>query len=141
VNISLPEEVEKALDARTSMTVLGDLAHFQQYQAGKSIPVAAANPAGGLAAAGVGLGMGMAAAGSLTGLREPAPAPPAAWHFAEEGKAQGPFGKQQLAVAVAGGRVGPTTYVWCAGMPSWVPASQVSALAELFVAAPPPLPR
>jgi membrane protease subunit (stomatin/prohibitin family) len=141
VNISLPEEVEKALDARTSMAVIGDLAHFQQYQAGKAIPVAAANPAGGLAGAGVGLGMGMAAAGSLNGLRESAPVPPVAWHFAEEGRAQGPFGKDQLAAAVAVGRVGPSTFVWCAGMASWTPASQVPALAALFAAAPPPLPR
>lgn len=141
VNISLPDEVEKALDARTSMAVIGDLAHFQQYQAGKSIPVAAASPAGGLAAAGVGLGMGMAAANSLNGLREPAPAPPTAWHFAEEGKAQGPYSREQLSAAIAAGRVGPLTLVWSAGMAGWAPASQVPALASLLAVAPPPLPR
>ncbi|HEY7727502.1 MAG TPA: SPFH domain-containing protein, partial [Candidatus Eisenbacteria bacterium] len=60
VNISVPEEVERALDARSSMGVLGDMNRYQQYQLGAAIPAAAVNPAGGLAAAGVGLGMGMA---------------------------------------------------------------------------------
>ena len=66
VNISLPAEVEKALDARTGMNVVGDLQAFQQYQLGAAIPSAAENPAGGLAAAGVGLGMGMAYAQNMT---------------------------------------------------------------------------
>jgi len=65
VNISVPEEVEKALDARTSMGVIGNLAMYQHYQLGHSMPVAAANPAGGLAGAGVGVGMGMAVAGQM----------------------------------------------------------------------------
>jgi len=65
VNISLPAEVERALDARTSMGVLGDLGSYQAYQLGQAIPVAASNPAGGLAGAGVGLGMGMAMAGPM----------------------------------------------------------------------------
>ena len=63
VNVSVPEQVERALDARSSMGVLGDMNRYQQYQLGSSIPTAAANPAGGLAGAGVGLGMGMAIAG------------------------------------------------------------------------------
>src|SRR5215470_4536692 len=37
VNISLPEEVEKALDTRTSMGVIGDLGKFQQFQMGKAM--------------------------------------------------------------------------------------------------------
>jgi hypothetical protein len=60
VNFSLPEEVEKALDARSSMGILGDLTTYQQYQIGAATPDLAANPAGGIAGAGMGLGMGMA---------------------------------------------------------------------------------
>jgi membrane protease subunit (stomatin/prohibitin family) len=60
VNVSLPPEVEKALDARSSLGILGDLGQYQQYQIGSSLPLAAANPAGGLAGAGLGLGMGWA---------------------------------------------------------------------------------
>ena len=59
-NISLPEEVEAAIDQRTKLGVLGDrLGQFTQMQAAESIKVAAANP-GGLGGVGAGLGAGMA---------------------------------------------------------------------------------
>jgi len=46
VNVSVPAEVEQALDARTSVGVIGDLNAFQSYQLSRSLPAAAANPAG-----------------------------------------------------------------------------------------------
>ncbi len=58
-NISLPEEVEKAMDRRTSMGVVGDLNRYTQYQAAEAMREAANNP-GGTAGAGVGMGAGMA---------------------------------------------------------------------------------
>ncbi len=58
-NISLPEEVEKVLDKRTSMGIIGDsLNQYTKYQAAESIRDAAQN-SGGAAGAGVGLGAGM----------------------------------------------------------------------------------
>lgn len=58
-NISLPEEVEKVLDKRTSMGIIGDsLNQYTRYQAAESIRDAAQNP-GGIAGAGVGMGAGM----------------------------------------------------------------------------------
>jgi membrane protease subunit (stomatin/prohibitin family) len=62
VNISLPAEVEKAIDARSSMNIIEDVAKYQHFQLAHSIPTAAQNPAGGLAGAGVGMGMGLAIA-------------------------------------------------------------------------------
>lgn len=59
-NISLPEEVEKTLDRRTSMGVMGDLHRYTQYQAAEALRDAAKNPSGGIASAGVGLGAGAA---------------------------------------------------------------------------------
>jgi len=149
VNISFPEEVEKALDTRSSMGVLGDLNQYQQYQMGKAMVTAAENPAGGGAAEGMGLGMGFAMAGRMmqqAGAGGPAMAPPPmaapTWHIAVEGQSQGPFTAQQLAQAVAGGRVTTATPVWCAGMTTWTPAGQVPQLASWFSpqAAPPPPP-
>lgn len=58
-NISLPEEVEKTMDRRTSMGVLGDLNRYTQYQAAEAMREAANNP-GGTAGAGMGMGAGMA---------------------------------------------------------------------------------
>lgn len=60
-NISLPEDVEKVLDQRTSMGVMGNqMNKFTQYQAAQAIRDAAQNEGGGLAGAGVGLGAGAA---------------------------------------------------------------------------------
>ena len=58
-NISLPEEVEKSMDKRTSMGVLGDMNKYTQYQAAEAIRDAANNP-GGSAGAGMGMGAGIA---------------------------------------------------------------------------------
>src|SRR5205085_10432156 len=87
VNISFPEEVEKALDARTSMGVIGNMDQFTQFQTAQAIRAAAENPAGGGAAAGMGMGLGFAMAGRLAqaGGGGAGPMPPplpaaAAWH-------------------------------------------------------------
>jgi membrane protease subunit (stomatin/prohibitin family) len=59
-NISLPPEVEKTLDTRTSMGILGDkMGSFTQYQAAQAMRDAAQNTSGGIAGAGVGLGAGV----------------------------------------------------------------------------------
>ena len=60
-NISLPEEVEKALDKRTSRGIAGDLDQFAKYQAAEAMREAANNE-GGLGMAGMGVGMGAGAA-------------------------------------------------------------------------------
>jgi membrane protease subunit (stomatin/prohibitin family) len=152
VNISLPEEVEKALDTRTSMGVIGDMQAYQAYQLGRSLPAAAENPAGGLAGAGLGVGMGMAVAGQMlrgdgspggapAGPAPQAPPPPlTAWHVAENGQPVGPLGPSQLAQLAAQGRLRADTLVWTAGMTAWAPAGQVPALGALLRDAPPPLP-
>ncbi len=59
-NLSLPEEVEKMLDERTKMGVIGDkMGTFTQYKAATAMGDAAKNPnGGGLAGLGVGLGAG-----------------------------------------------------------------------------------
>src|SRR5262245_62291610 len=142
VTTPVPAEVEQALDARASMSVLGDLAAYQQYQVGAATPTAAANPAGGLAGAGVGAGIGMAIAGRLApgagNAAAPPPPPPTAWHVIELGQAIGPWSPEQLAQAARAGRIGPDTMVWCPGMASWAPARTVPWIAALFEGPPPP---
>ncbi len=59
-NISLPEEVEKAMDKRTSMGVVGNLDNYAKYQAAEAMREAANNPGGGMAGMGVGMGAGAA---------------------------------------------------------------------------------
>jgi len=79
-NISLPEEVEKVLDKRTSMGVIGNMQQYAQYQAAEAMRDAANNPGGGLAGAGVGMGAG-AALGAMMGeafktMNQPSQEPP-----------------------------------------------------------------
>jgi membrane protease subunit (stomatin/prohibitin family) len=143
VNVSLPPEVEKALDTRSSIGVMGDLQKFQQYQLGQAMLASAQNPAGGLGAAGAGLGLGVAMLGQVGQAVAPPsapPPPPAAWHVAVHGQTQGPFDGPGLAAAVARGQLTAATLVWSAGLPGWTPAGQVPALAGLFAAPPPPPP-
>jgi membrane protease subunit (stomatin/prohibitin family) len=139
VNVSVPEEVERALDAKSSMSLLGDLARYQQYQVGQSTPIAAANPAGGIAGAGLGLGMGLAVATQMTSVATASP--PALWHYEERGRAAGPFSASQISEAIAAGRLVATTLAWTSGMPAWKEISQISSFAHLFSSTPPPLPR
>ncbi len=152
VNVSLPEDVEKALDTRSSMGIVGDMNKFQQYQTGQAITAAANNPAGGGASEGLGLGMGLAMANRMAGAfgapgtAAPPPVPgAAAWHIAVNGQQQGPFSAQQMAEGIAGGHINRDTLVWSAGMGEWTAAGQVPQLASAFSAppappAPPPVP-
>jgi membrane protease subunit (stomatin/prohibitin family) len=57
-SISLPEELQKYLDAKSSMSLVGDLKKYAQFQAADSIQAAASNP-GGMAGVGAGMGVGV----------------------------------------------------------------------------------
>jgi membrane protease subunit (stomatin/prohibitin family) len=148
-NISLPPAVEEALDKRSSMGIVGNLAAYTQFNIANSIPDAAKNP-GGLAAAGAGLGMGVAMAGpiaqAMSGAgQQPATAPPpipaaATYFVAVGGQRTGPFDLQALTAQANAGTLNQQTLVWTAGMANWTPAGQVPALAPVFANVPPPLP-
>ncbi len=64
-NVSLPEELQKALDARIGMGMVGDMQRYTQYQVANNIATAASNE-GGLAGVGAGLGAGMAIGHAMT---------------------------------------------------------------------------
>ncbi|HEX8557964.1 MAG TPA: SPFH domain-containing protein [Pyrinomonadaceae bacterium] len=55
--VTPPEEVQKKIDERASMSALGDMGRYMQYKAAESMPDAAKQP-GGAAGTGMGLGMG-----------------------------------------------------------------------------------
>jgi membrane protease subunit (stomatin/prohibitin family) len=142
-NISVPPEVEAALDKRTSIGVVGDLDNYTKFQAANAMEDAANNSGG--AGEAFGFGLGMAAAQKMT---QPAPAPAAApaagppplptagWFAGINGRQQGPFDASAL---VAQG-VTRDTLVWKNGMDGWVAAGQVPELASVFASVPPPLP-
>lgn len=65
-NISLPPEVEAAMDKRTSMGVIGDINRYTQFQAADAMRDAAQNQSGG-AGLGAGLGAGFAVGNVMAG--------------------------------------------------------------------------
>jgi membrane protease subunit (stomatin/prohibitin family) len=83
-NVSLPEELQKILDQKIGMNMIGDMGRFTQYQVANAIPEAAKNE-GGMAGMGVGLGagvgfgqvMGQAMASAMQPMAGAAPAPAA----------------------------------------------------------------
>ncbi|MFF4788715.1 SPFH domain-containing protein [Streptomyces sp. NPDC001276] len=156
-NISLPPEVEAAVDARSRMGIVGNLDQYTQLQAADAIGDAARNP--GAAGEGVGLGVGMALGRRMAeGLipqqppaAAPAPAPaatPAAppplpqqqWFIGVGGAQQGPYDSAALTGLISAGTLTRTTLVWQNGMSGWLPAEQVPEVERLFGSVPPPLP-
>jgi membrane protease subunit (stomatin/prohibitin family) len=147
-NISVPPEVEEALDKRSQMGIVGNLDRYTQFQAANAVEDAANNPGGG-AGAGFGLGLGMAAgqrvAGSLAGggssaapaaaAATPPPLPGEQWFIGVGNERQGPFSLAELST-----RLTPEALVWRAGMAQWQPAQQVPELAQVLASIPPPLP-
>jgi membrane protease subunit (stomatin/prohibitin family) len=77
-NLSLPEELQKLLDQRIGMTMVGDMGRYTQFNVAQSLPIAAGNEGGGAAGVGVGLGAGLAMAQTMMqSIRPPEPAGPA----------------------------------------------------------------
>ncbi|MEV4892203.1 SPFH domain-containing protein [Nonomuraea sp. NPDC055795] len=143
-NISLPPEVEQALDKRTQMGIVGDLERYAQFQAANAVEAAAENPNGAM-----GLGVGMvagqqAAASAFAPPTAPPPAaqppavppplPSAQWYVGVGGERKGPYDQEALSGLT------PETLVWKAGMAQWSPARDVPELAGLLAQTPPPLP-
>ncbi|WP_435819833.1 SPFH domain-containing protein [Micromonospora tulbaghiae] len=160
-NVSVPPEVEQALDKRTSMGAVGDLDRYTRFQAANAMEAAANNP-GGEAGAGIGLGLGMAmgqqmarsmggGAATQPAPAQPAPAQPAAaeppplpgqaqWYVGVGGQRQGPYDLGGLAEQADAGALAADTLVWRTGMAQWQPAGQVPELAPVLASVPPPLP-
>jgi len=154
-NVSLPSEVEAALDKRTGAGIAGDMRRYTEFSAAEAMTTAAANPGGGGAGIGAGLGaaMGMTMADRMARSgpwgQAPAPAhggatPPPSdvprWHVAEGGAAQGPYTRRELEGLAAAGRLKPETYVWTPGSAGWTHAGEIPELSSLFTQVPPPPP-
>ena len=90
-SLSLPDELQKILDQRISMGMIGDMGRYTQFEVAQSMPIAAANEGGGAAGVGVGLGAGLTMAQQMMSAMKPAPAGAAPQAAAPQGAAgQGP---------------------------------------------------
>ena len=116
-NLSLPEELQKRLDERIGMTMIGDMGRYTQFQVAQSMPIAAANEGGGMAGIGAGLGAGMAMAQTMMGaMRPPAPGkapPPPAGPAAPAPVAAAPAGDSKFCIEC--GKPMPARAKFCPG--------------------------
>jgi uncharacterized membrane protein len=62
------------------------------------------------------------------------------WYYAAEGKQIGPFTEEQFRGLIAGGTIQPTTLVWEARLPNWLPLSQLPPEILSVPATPPGMP-
>jgi membrane protease subunit (stomatin/prohibitin family) len=141
-NVSLPAEVEQAIDQRAKLSVIGNLDQYMKLQGADALRDAARNPGGG-AGAGVGIGMGAAMAQqamapaaqaprSASSSDEPPPVPQDAWYYVVSGERRGPTDLAGLRQAATTGAFGPNTLVWKRGMSEWAAARTVGSLGELL---------
>ncbi|ESA35506.1 virion core protein (lumpy skin disease virus)-like protein [Leptolyngbya sp. Heron Island J] len=159
-NISLPPEVEAALDKRASIGILGNMQQYTQYQAANAIEQSAKNPAG--ASPGLDLGVGIAMGQQIANAMNPraaaahsaeltskptppvspgpaAPPPPmpiSSWYITRGGQNFGPYSQEQL---LTNGLTAQSN-VWKQGMAGWQPAHTVPELQSLLSSVPPPPP-
>lgn len=156
-SITLPPNVEEALDKRSSMGIIGDMGKYTQYQTANAIGDAANNPAGGGMGEGMGMGMGFAMAGTMMnsmnqanqGTQQaqpqaggaPPPVPGAVKFFmAVNGQQMGPYDMGTMQQMVQSGQMTRESLVWKEGMANWTAAGQVPELGQVFGAVPPPPP-
>ena len=153
-NISLPADVETALDKRTSMGIVGDLDDYLKYQSADAVESSAENPAGGGASDALNMGMGIAVGQKMgESLNHPSPnasspqdiPPPIPrgrqYYLALDNRPQGPFGIDEIRQKKTDSVLTAETLVWASGMKDWVAAGQVQDLQHLLRdETPPPLP-
>jgi membrane protease subunit (stomatin/prohibitin family) len=157
-NISLPPEVEQALDKRSSRAITGDLDEYLKYQTADAIATSAASGGGmaemmGLGAGmGAGVGMGQAMAGMMGGIAQnntqasstpppasPPPLPQSKKYFvALNGQQTGPFDEATITSKIMAQEITRDTLVWAEGMAGWMKAGEV--LVSKFASTPPPMP-
>ena len=164
-NISLPENVQKAMDERASMGALGNLNQYSQYQAAQALRDAAQNE--GTMSGMMGLMMGQQMTGAITGALTQdesqamtqasnqtamqgntisATPPPLSQpeniqvFVAVNGQQTGPFNLTTLSQMIAQKGITRDSLVWKEGMANWDKAGNVPEVNILFGQVPPPIP-
>ena len=139
-NISLPEEVEKAIDTRSSREITGDLDKHIKYQSGQALGNSEGS-ASDMVGMGAGMAMGQQMANSMnaTSTNTPPSLPNkiAQYFVAVEGESEGPYSLESIHEYISNGRINEQTLIWTQGMKEWAEANTI--LSDEFSQTPPPL--
>lgn len=146
-NISLPTNVEEALDKRTARGLTGNLDDHLKYQASESMTKEGGSSTGDAMGMGMGIAMAQQMASNMMPNQDqaastmPPPIPRnVAFHFALDGETAGPFNLSNIEKMIGEGKITAETLAWKDGMSGWEAASTIAELKGLFQATPPPLP-
>jgi membrane protease subunit (stomatin/prohibitin family) len=141
-NISLPPEVEEALDQQASIGVIENLSPYTQYQGVEAIAQSAQNPSDANSILDLGISLDM----SWQRLRpmqsqspqtsQPPISQPTQWYIFQNDQQLGPFTLEELAKQ----ELTAQTQVWKTGMSGWQPAREIRQLASILPSAASPLP-
>jgi membrane protease subunit (stomatin/prohibitin family) len=153
-NISLPPEVEEAMDKRSSRAIQGNLDEYLKYEAANSLSREGSTSE--MAGMGVGFGLGQqmaqAMANSMSQPHQnqqqvynqtqqaptPPPPPQEQWYIAQSGQTKGPYSQSEVKNLISNGTIKKETFVWKEGFDGWKEAGE--AMANLFGSMPPPPP-
>jgi len=147
-NISLPPEVEKALDERTSRQIAGNLDDNLKYQSAKAFSNTNSSVSD---MAGMAMGMAMAqqmtnsmhsnqqtTATTAAATPPPLPNQVVQYYAAINNQQSGPYSLAQIQESINNKTITKDTLIWTQGMSGWQKASEV--LSNYFNQTPPPLP-
>ncbi|MCC5946128.1 MAG: SPFH domain-containing protein [Bernardetiaceae bacterium] len=161
-NVSVPENVQKILDQRNEMEIMGrdmagNLDNYQKFKMGSAMEKAAES--GGTASDAMSAGLGFAMANQFSQQQQqqpqqqqqfhqhqhqqsapPPPPPMLQFHTYINGQQQGPFDMNALRQMAQSGQLTKDVLVWKDGMAGWTAAGQVPELTPVFGATPPPPP-
>lgn len=153
-NISLPPEVEKALDKRTSMGMVGDLDKYLKYGAAQAMESGNASTASSAIEMGVGLAMAQSMTQSpssspQTSTNHSGSTPPPLpheqmWHVSVNNEATGPYDQKGLISLIQKGALNTDSLVWTTGMTNWETVEENHYFTDLlnkYRTTPPPLPQ
>lgn len=145
-NISLPEEVEQALDKRSSREITGNLDDNIKYQTGEALGSDTGGSMGEMIGMGAGIAMGQNMAESLSSKKTDKQTPPplpklnnTMYYVALSDEREGPYDLRTLQQLILEEKVTKETLIWTEGLKDWVEAYTI--LEKEFNATPPPLPK
>ncbi len=144
-NISLPAEVEQALDKRTSRAITGNLDEHLKYQIGNALDAEDRGTMSDMLGMGAGLALGqeMAQKMSQKEIKKDTPPPlptqkELLYHIAVDDVSEGPYDFNTIQEYIKKGIITKETLVWKEGLNDWVQAHL--EFKHYFNATPPPVP-
>ena len=145
-NISLPANVEEALDKRSSREITGNLDDNIKYQTGEALGSNTGGSMGDMIGMGAGIAMGQNMAESLSkkslDKHTPPPLPKrnsTMYYVAINEEKEGPYDLRTIQLFINEKKIKEETLIWTEGLKDWVQAHTV--LKKNFNTMPPPLPK